>query len=156
MTEVTAAMSARDFGPLHAQSFVDDRRDVSFPRLFPKTRPACSRVEFRVGRKKILATVCTNVHSCFMIIVIFPAKRRLSTFEEADIVLLGGEVGIGGISHRLSSGFSWSSTAAFRTRRREGSGVGRHWRLNVKESSFLKFVEEGDVCRRTSRPVVRL
>ena len=111
MTEVTAAMSAGDFCSSHAQCLVNDGRYVSFSCFFPKTRPACSRIKLRIRRKKVLTTIRTNVHAGFVMIVILATKRRLGAFQEADVVLLGSEVGVDGVGHRLLFGSTAMSPA---------------------------------------------
>src|SRR5690349_4541835 len=74
MTEMRAALAARDFSSPHHEAVILFGFDIFLGYRRPKTRPAGSGVELGIGREKLIATARASIHSLFMMIPILPCE----------------------------------------------------------------------------------
>src|SRR6202048_814393 len=91
MPQVSTTPRARHLGPPHSETRVGGFPDFLLIERCVKTRPAASRIEFRLRIEKLVAAAYAQVNSLAMEVPVLAREGTLRALSASDLVLLRGE-----------------------------------------------------------------
>src|SRR5436190_19617045 len=95
MPQVPAAFRAVDFGPGHAVTLIDRRRDGVGPKRRPETRPPGAALVLALGGEQRLATAGAPEGAGAFFLVQRARSARLGAVLAKDVALLGSQCSLG-------------------------------------------------------------